>query len=134
MHTFTGIWIDHAKATVIKSNALAEMTLQNFGSEVEPHHKGTREGGEHVTIVNQGRDENRRHNEMKAFSREIIKTLQGADEIVIFGPGTAKDEFKNILEEDKLLFGKLKGVEAAHDLSEAEMKAFMRNYFHLPQA
>ncbi len=133
MHKYIGIWIDHAHASVIRANKLAEMDFTDFNSDVEPHHKGTREGGEHVTIVNQHRDDNSRHNEMKAFSREIIKTIQDADEIVIFGPGTAKNEFKNILEENKGLFQKLKSLETTDNLTAAEMTEFMKNYFHLPQ-
>lgn len=133
MHTFTGIWIDHAHATVIKSNKMAEMTMETFSSDVEAKHKGGHDDGEHQTIVNQHRNDERRHNQMKAFSKEVIKTLEGSDEIVVFGPGTAKHEFKNILEENKALFAKLKSVETTDVLSEAEMKDFMKEYFKLPQ-
>ncbi|MFA4814956.1 MAG: hypothetical protein WC924_02145 [Candidatus Gracilibacteria bacterium] len=133
MHTFTGIWIDHSRATVIKSNKMAEMTMRTFGSEVEPHHKGGHDDGEHQTIVNQHRHDERRHNQMKTFSKEVIRALEGSDEIVIFGPGTAKYEFKNVLEENKALAAKLKEVETVDALSEAELKEFMKNYFHLPQ-
>ncbi|OGJ43859.1 hypothetical protein A3J23_02535 [Candidatus Peregrinibacteria bacterium RIFCSPLOWO2_02_FULL_48_14] len=133
MHTFTGIWIDHEKAFVIKSNKVAEMTIEKLTSEVEPHHKGGHDDGEHQTIVNQNRHDERRHNQMKAFSREVMARLQDTDEIVIFGPGTAKHEFKNVLEENKALAGKIKGLESADDCTEAELKEFMKNYFHLPQ-
>lgn len=134
MHTFTGIWIDHAHATIIKSNKLAEMTLQTYSSEVEPHHKGGHDDSEHQTIVNQQRHDERRHNQMKSFSKELIKHLEDSDEIVIFGPGTAKHEFKNVLEDHKVLFSKVKGVETTDVLSEAELRAYMKEYFHLPQA
>ena len=134
MHTFTGIWIDHAHATVIKANKLAEMTLQTFQSEVEQHHRGGHDDGEHQTIVNQQRHDERRHNQMKAFSQEIIKHIEGSDEIVIFGPSTAKHDLKNVLEGHTVLFGKLKGVETTDVLSEAELREYMKEYFHLPQA
>ena len=133
MYTYTGVWIDHANAIVVKSNKLGEMTFQHFHSEVEPHHKGGHDDGEHQTIVNQQRDNERRHNQMKAFCKEILPALEG-DELVIFGPSTAKHELKNYLEDHKALFEKLKGVETADDLSEAEIKDFMMEYFHLPQS
>lgn len=133
MHTLTGIWIDHAHATVIKSSPLGEMSFQEFSSEVEPHHKGGHDDGEHQTIVNQHSHDERRHNQMKAFSREIIKSLEGSDEILIFGPGQAKHEFKNVLEENKALSAKLKGVETTDVLSEAELKEFMKAQFKLPR-
>lgn len=108
------------------------MTIQHLESEVEPHHKGGHDDSEHQTIVNQNRHNERRHNQMKAFSREVIKLLNDADEIVIFGPGTAKNEFKNVLEENKALAQKVKPLETADDCTEAELKEFMKNYFHLP--
>lgn len=132
MYTYYGIWIDHAKAFVLKGNKLGEFEVQHFASEVEPHTYGG-EGGEHITIANQERQNERRHNEMKAFSREIVKHLNDADEIVIFGPGTAKHEFKHELEDHKVLAEKLKGVETTDSLSEADLKAFVKSYFKLPQ-
>ena len=132
MYTYYGIWIDHAKAFVLKGNKMGEFEVQHFDSEVEPHTYGG-EGGEHLTISNQQRTNERRHNQMKAFSRELIKHLNDADEIVVFGPGTAKHEFKNELEDHKPLAPKLKGVETTDSLSEAELKDYVKEYFKLPQ-
>ncbi len=132
MHTYYGLWIDHAKAFLVKANKMGDTEITNFTSEVEGKNHGG-ESEEHLTIVNQHRHEERRHNEMKVFCREIIKNLTNADEILIFGPGTAKHEFKNILEENKALFQKLKGVESADRLSSAELSDFVKDFFKLPQ-
>jgi stalled ribosome rescue protein Dom34 len=133
MYTFTGVWIDHANAILAKSNKLGEMTFQHFHSHVEPHHKSGADDSEHLTMVNQERGNERRHNQMKAFCKDIIKAMEGSDEIVIFGPSTAKYELKNLLEDHKVLFAKLKGLETADDMSEAMIKDFMMEYFKLPQ-
>ena len=133
MHTYYGIWIDHAHAALLKSNKMAEMSIEWFKSSVEPHNHGG-ESEEHLSVVNQHRHEERRNNEMKAFVREILPHLSDADEIVIFGPGTAKHAFKNELEDHKALAAKLKGVETTDQLSEAELKEFMKDYFKLPAA
>ncbi|QQR55236.1 hypothetical protein IPG41_01595 [Candidatus Peregrinibacteria bacterium] len=132
MYTYYGIWIDHAKAFVLKGNKMGEFTLQFLGSNVEPHNHGG-ESAEHLTVTNQHRHEERRKNEMKAFSREILELIKDPDEIVIFGPGTAKHAFKHELEAHKALASKLKGVETSDHLSEAELKEFMKDYFNLPQ-
>lgn len=132
MHTYYGVWIDHAKAFVLKANKMGEVSMEFFGSEVEAHNHGG-ESEEHLSVVNQHRHEERRNNEMKAFSRELITHLTDADEIVIFGPGTAKHAFKNELTEHKVLSEKLKGVETADHMTEAEMKEFVKDYFKLPQ-
>jgi stalled ribosome rescue protein Dom34 len=133
MTTLTGIWIDHAHAIVLKANKMGEVNMDSFHSEVEPHHKGGHDDSEHQTIVNQNRHDDRRHNQMKAFGKEVLKHLEGSDEIVIFGPGTAKHEFKAVLETNKALFPKLKGVETTDVLSEAELKEFMKDFFKLPR-
>ncbi len=133
MHTFYGIWIDHAQAHIIKANKMGEMEIQTVESDVESKHHGT-QNEEHLSVVNQHRDEEHRHNEMKAFAKEVITLIQDADEILIFGPSTAKHEFKHELETHKALAEKLKGVETADQLSPAELKAFVKKFFKLPQA
>lgn len=133
MYNLYGIWIDHAHAVILKANKMGEMTLMYFNSAVEPHIHGTADSNEHLSIVNQGKQEERRHNEMKAFSRELLKHVEDADELVIFGPGTAKHELHHQLEEHKVLAEKLKGIETAHELSEAELKDFMMTFFKLPR-
>lgn len=132
MHTYYGVWIDHAKAFVLKANKMGEVSMEFFGSDVEAHNHGG-ESEEHLSVVNQHRHEERRNNQMKAFSRELIARLTDADEIVIFGPGTAKHAFKNELEDHKALADKLKGVETADHMTEAQMKEFVKDYFKLPQ-
>lgn len=130
MYTYYGIWIDHRQAFVLKANKMVEITVQHFKSDVEAHNHGG-ETEEHLSVVNQHRHEERRNNEMKAFSREIVKHLTDADEILIFGPGTAKHDFKHELEDHKVLAEKLKGVEAADQLTEAEMEEFVKKFFKL---
>ncbi len=132
MHTFYGIWIDHRQAFILKADKMADISMTHVKSDVEAHNHGG-ESEEHLSVVNQHRHEERRKNEMKAFTREIIKHIIDADEILIFGPGTAKFAFKNELEEHKVLAEKLKGVEGADQLTEAELKAFVKDYFKLPQ-
>lgn len=133
MHSFYGIWIDHSNATLIKSNALAEMTFEHFQSDVESHNHGG-ESEEHLSVTNQHRHEERRHNQLKAFCREILKHVTNPDELVIFGPSTAKHSLKHEIEEHTVLASKLKGIETTDKLTEAELKEFMQTYFKLPLA
>lgn len=131
MHTFYGLWIDHAKAFLVKANKMGETSLENFFSNVEGHNHGG-ESEEHLTVTNQHRHEERRHNQMKAFCREIIDHMRDADEILVFGPGKAKHEFKNILEEHKVLFEKLKELETTDELTEAQIIEYVKKGFNLP--
>lgn len=133
MYTYAGIWIDHAKAFIIKSNKMAEMSLESLESSVEPHHKGGIESDEHQTIANQRAHDERRHNQLNAFCEEILAHLGEVDELVIFGPGTAKHEMEHELKQHKALYVKLKGLETTDKMTEAQLKEFMKTYFALPK-
>jgi stalled ribosome rescue protein Dom34 len=133
MHTFYGIWVDHAHAYIIKSNKLAEMEIDEMKSDVESHHHGGVQGDEHLSLSDQRSHDERRNNQMKAFAKELIKRVQNGDEFVIFGPGTAKHELKNEVEKHKALLPKFKGMETTDKLTHPQLKEFMKNYFNLPQ-
>lgn len=134
MHTLYGIWIDHSRAYIVRSNLLADqMTISELESDVEAHHKGGAGGEEHHTIADQNKNNDRRANQMHTFCEEIIKHIADADEIAVFGPSTAKHDFKNALEKHKVLAEKLKFVETTDKLSEPEIKAFVKKIFMLPR-
>lgn len=131
MHTLYGIWIDHSHAFIVRSNLLGEMTIMELSSDVEARHSGG--DGEHHTVVNQNKHSERMHNEMHTFCEEIIKHLADADEIVIFGPATAKHDLKHVLEKHKALHEKVMAVETTDKMTEAELKAFVKKTFMLPR-
>jgi hypothetical protein len=131
MHTYYGLWIDHSKAVLVKANKMGETSIEHFSSDVEGHNHGG-ESEEHLSVTNQHRHEERRHNQMKAFCREIIAKLKDANELLVFGPGTAKHEFKNILEEHKVLFEKLKELETTDKLSDPQIVEHVKKAFGLP--
>lgn len=133
MHTIYGIWIDHREAFIVESNLLGEMTVKRLSSQVEPKNHGG-ETFEHLTIVNQKQHEERRGNEMHTFCKEIIAELKNPDEILVFGPGTAKHDLANAIKDIKALADKLKEVETADHLTEAELKEFVKKSFGLPRA
>lgn len=133
MTQFYGIWVDHAHAFIIKSDKGANMSIQEMESNVEPHHHSGIQSGEHQTLTNQHAHEERRKNQMKAFAKEIVKHVMNADELILFGPGTAKHEVKHEIEAHKNLAAKLKGVETTDKLAEHELKDFMKKALHLPR-
>ncbi len=134
MKNLYGIWIDHKLAQIVKANLAGDsFTITSVESDVEGHAKESDEGGDHFTIVNQHKQESRRGEQMKHFGEEVISHIQDAEEIVIFGPGEAKHEFKHILEKHKALAGKLKSVETTDRLTEAELREFTKKVFMLPR-
>jgi len=129
-----GVWIDHEKALIVQTNEVGEeMQVKELVSELEPHSKAGRSDGEHLTMTDQRSHNESRGQEMKDFCKSILGELRDADEIVIFGPGNAKENLKNCIEGDHDLAPKLKAVETTHPLSEKELEAKVRELFSLPR-
>lgn len=134
MKNLYGIWLDHKSAFVLKANLMGEFTeVTKLESDIEGHDKTQLYGGEHFTIVNQHKGDNRHGSQMKHFTDKIIAKIADADEILVFGPAEAKFEFKHALEAHKALASKLKAVDSADHMSEAEMKAFVKKSLMLPR-
>lgn len=126
-----GIWIDHSKAIVLKLDAEGKTVSSQIDSEIEPHHHGGKYSGEHHTIVNQNKANHSRDHEMNAFLKKILKELINADKIAVFGPGTAKFDLKNAIEDEKSLAGKLKACETTDELTEPQIQAKFKEVLNL---
>lgn len=132
MKNLYAIWIDHSHALIVKADQNDVISVQPITSDVEAkHHSGVTE--EHLTIVNQHKHDERRNNQMHQFCKRLIETVSDADEIVVFGPGTAKHEFKNELEKNHALSGKLTAVETTDSMTENQLKAYAREVLELPR-
>lgn len=128
----SAVWIDHAHAFLVRSAGQDIDGIEEIHSEVERHHDPGAQG-EHVTISNQQRVAERREQEMNHFCKDLIKKLQNADEILIFGPGNAKYDLKKAIEKEKALATKLKDVLTSDKLTDAEMRDFVRTHLKLPR-
>jgi hypothetical protein len=128
-----GIWIDHAHAFVVKANPSGDMTVRTIDSGIGPHfHTGKMEG-EHSTIFNQHQSDERRKNETHAFMKVLLEALHDADEIVVFGPGNARHDLKNALEDNKTLAKKLVSCETTDKMTENQLMAHVKEVFRLPR-
>lgn len=71
----TTIWIDHKHATAFEFTAsgVQEKSMKNAGNDDKEH--------------------------MKKFFHDVANSLGSPDQLLIVGPGTAKDEFKHHIED-----------------------------------
>jgi len=127
------IWIDFERAFIIISDNNDVISIRELTSGADPRSKTTWSEGEHLTLTDDTGDERRHENQIKGFCKDIVDQLADADEIVVFGPGEAKHTLKHCVEDVTALSPKLKAVETAHPLSEAEMKDWVRKQFALPR-
>ncbi|MFA5842273.1 MAG: hypothetical protein WC882_01160 [Candidatus Gracilibacteria bacterium] len=132
MQKLYGVWIDHSRALIVKCNEDDVISVTEMMSEVEPNrHEG--KSFERLTLTNQKVHGERRHNEIKAFSRQVLEAVKDADELAIFGPADGKKDLKKEIDEHKVLKGKLTAMETADKMTENQLKAFVRKLFNLPR-
>jgi stalled ribosome rescue protein Dom34 len=73
---------------------------------------------------------NRRNNEEHSYFREIIENVGDADEVVIFGPGEAKDLLVNAIKEHSSHFNSdLMAVLTADSMTENQKVAYVKSFF-----
>jgi len=133
MKQSVGLWIDHRKAIiviikngkefirVIESNVERRVRLAGGSRTASPY-------GPQEVASESKRDERYRHH-LDAYYREVIRAIQDADSILIFGPGEAKGELKKAIEESKDVGRRIMGVESSDKMTQRQIAAKVRDYF-----
>jgi stalled ribosome rescue protein Dom34 len=71
-----------------------------------------------------------KHTDAHLFFGEVTAMLQGADEILIVGPSSAKLDFiRHLHQHDRALESKVLGVETLDHPTDGQMVAYVRHYF-----
>ena len=125
-----GLWIDHKQTYLIWSD---KNSVQTITSNVEPrvsYSGGFRIGGRY----NQNLDSELRHNfhyenQLKKYYERVTSSIQGAEAVVLMGPGEAKMEFEKVLRKNRELHKKVIGIETTDKLTKRQMVAFVKRYF-----
>lgn len=133
MKKFYGIWIDHEKAFIFKADETKVLAMESLTSEVEPHHHSGINSDEHSTLSNQFQHNERRTNEMHRFTKLIMEKIHDADEILIFGPGTAKNALHTVLQDNKSMSHARVTLTVADKLTENQMRECVEDFFVLPK-
>jgi peptide subunit release factor 1 (eRF1) len=115
------VWIDHREAILIGFRGEEITGERELFSEVGSHTHG---GG-----WAQHRIEAHRHELLKHYYDEVIQHLGPVDEILILGPGQAKHELRQSIEQHKGLRGKVMAVCSASRLTEQEVIAEAEQFF-----
>lgn len=120
MTNHVAVWIDHREARVIEfhPDSAGESTVS--APPHNDHHKHTR-----------GQEGLKEHPEdVKRFFHQLASTLQGVEELLIVGPGSAKLEFSRYLHtHDRLLEAKVIGIETVDHPSDAQVAALAKTHF-----
>ena len=141
MKKFAGIWLDHRKALVVSlitgrhSFDEEPESIERLESDVERKVKlsgGSRSrktpyGPQDIAV--DGKLEDRMRQQLKQYYQDIIKKIEVADRIYIFGPGEAKIELRKEIEKKKEFGSKKLYVETADKMTEKQITARVREFF-----
>lgn len=121
-----GLWIDHREAFVVFISEGAEKT-QRIESGVEKH---VRYSGRAASAEGSADDQRDRQfaAHLDKYYDDVITQINGAESILLFGPGEAKGEFKKRLE-SKGLGGHIVGVETVDKMTDNQIVAKVRQHY-----
>jgi stalled ribosome rescue protein Dom34 len=89
-----GVWMDNSGAHVVKGGYEQEMVSKHILSGF------THQQREHYLNRNENLMHNKEQQEQANYYKKIGDALKDSDEILIFGPTTAKDELANLIKKD----------------------------------
>lgn len=132
MQKRVGLWIDHREAVVITLDEPG-VSVQRILSEVEKNPQRAVNAEDFGPFESQRvKADDRRQKALSSYLQSyydtVIDSLKDADAILIFGPGEAKIEVKQRLE-DRKMDSRIVGFETADSMTEPQMVAKTKSYF-----
>jgi len=127
-----GLWIDHTKAVIVTVIGEKEETRRvnsNIGKYV--HFSGGSYANPHYGTCNisgKGKQDREFTSFLSSYYEGIFSLIRYADSIWIFGPGEAKREFEQHLQ-NSLLNGHIVGVESMGRMTDRQIAAKVRQYY-----
>ena len=82
-----------------------------------------------LTSHQQENHHHQEHDDTKAYYKTIAEVILPYDEIYLFGPTTAKDEFQNFLLQDSHFKTKIIRVESTDYVTENQQNAQVQRHF-----
>jgi hypothetical protein len=128
-----GIWIDHKEAILVTIEG-GQTMVERIESNAESHFRpsgGWKAAGSSVaqSVSKEQKADERRKHQFHNFYQMVIKKVDKADNIVIFGPGEAKLELAKEIEKIKGQHDRIAAVKASDRLTENQIVAKVESFF-----
>ncbi len=137
-----GVWMDHAEAHVMdihdmdaQEKAARMATIRN---EHESRERFDGEGadgavlGRHRSMNTESVKNARKSEHLHEYYGRLAEQVRDYDDIHVFGPTTAPQEFTNYLREHKTFNEKHISTETTDYISAPQMLEHVRKHFHIP--
>ena len=120
--TNLGIWMDHSNAHLMEFTTVPITTTiisSKFTHRDKEHSIGRSENGMHQ----------KQNHELAGYYKKIGEAIKNYQDVLLFGPTSAKTELLNLLKADHL-FEKIRiETKDADKMTQNEQHAFVREYF-----
>lgn len=128
-----GIWIDQKEANLITltSNAINSKTIYSdieTRVRVEGEKKQFGRFGDQYLVDEKGK-ENRLKEYTQKYLQRVIKELERADEIFLFGPAQTKFKLEKIISEIPQIALKLKDTVTTENMTHNQKLAYVRDFY-----
>lgn len=132
-----GVWLNHSQAHFIGYKAESAFFIETIDSRYERVIREEGEGNDKTRFSTDSErgsnNEKRKHNivqnELDEYFEILEDKLESFKEILLFGPGTAKEELFNRLSENKVFKGKDIAVKSSDKLTENQMLSYVLDFF-----
>jgi len=132
-----GVWLDHSQAHFIKYSQENSFLAETIES---PYKRIKRDDGEssdstkfganpQYSSDNENRKNNIALNELSEYFKMLEAKLSEYDEILLFGPSTAKDQLMNRISSKKAFEKKTIYVKNSDKKTNKQLLAFVRDFF-----
>jgi hypothetical protein len=132
----TGMWIDGSKAVIITLVDGKEQ-IERVEAEIENrvHHfaegnPGVRMGDRH--LVPEKRFHERERHQLEQYLEAVLKKVNSADELYVFGPAETRVALQRKLDTDKsykALASRLRAVEPADNMTKNQIVARVKEFY-----
>src|SRR4051812_28067427 len=117
-----GIWMDHSTAH------LMEFSTEKIEKKIIES-EFTHEAKEHSLSKSENVMHNKEQHQQAEYYKKLGQTIRNYEEVILFGPTSAKVELLNILKTDHLFANIKIEVQQADKMTENQQYAFVKEYF-----
>jgi hypothetical protein len=119
-----GIWMDHSIANLTE---LTNNTIETNTIEAQPKSQVNKAD---LYYKDESHMLNKEQNQLSDYYSRLGDVIRNYDEVLLFGPTSAKNELLNILKEDHR-FDEVKiEVKPADKMTENQQEAFVKDFFN----
>jgi hypothetical protein len=128
-----GIWLDQKEAKVITLADDSE-EIKTIYSQIETRERIPGESKIYGRFGKQYLSDEKTREikidaQLKRYLNEVIQTLEGKDELMIFGPGKTKKELEKLIRNHPEMYARLKEIRIAKQMTENQKVAYVKDFF-----